>query len=110
MLLTLDKSLNSIQKKSRRYDIISDIINANNYQKYSEKRTEKLKNLLRSYNGMSRKIRSELEKLGFEIIEDGKHYKLKYYKDDRYQDVFAKTPSDERAGKNNATRLIKMVY
>lgn len=110
VLSTLDKSLNSIQKKSRRYDIISDIINANDYQKYSETKAVELKNLLRSYSGLSRKIRSELEKLGFKIIEDGKHYKLKYYEDDRYQDIFAKTPSDERAGRNNATRLIKMVY
>ena len=58
---------------------------------------------------MSGKLRQELKDLGFEITEDGKHYKLTYYNDERYTIIFGKTPSDVRSGKNNAQTVIKMV-
>ena len=52
----------------------------------------------------------QLIDLGFEITEDGKHYKVTYYGDDRYHTVFAKTPSDGRSGKNNAQAVIRMSF
>ena len=51
-----------------------------------------------------------IEPLGFEITEDGKHYKVSYYGDGRYQTVYAKTPSDGRSGKNNAQQTINMAF
>ena len=43
--------------------------------------------------------------MGFTITEDGKHYKLTYKNDPRYMITIAKTPSDTRAGSNNAARI-----
>ena len=60
--------------------------------------------------GGSQEMKKHLEDMGFVITEDGKHYKLTYYGDDRYQIIFSKTPSDFRTGKNSSQKLNKMVF
>lgn len=46
---------------------------------------------------------NEAEEAKFFWIEvDGKHYRLTFFGDDRYNTTVAKTPSDARAGKNIA--------
>lgn len=110
VLATLDNALSNIPPKSRRADVVKDILHSNHYQKLSETRAEKVKMLLRDYNGMSTRLRQEFEKLGFKIDAEGKHYKVTYFADERYQMVFAKTPSDGRSGKNNAATVIKIAY
>ena len=66
--------------------------------------------LLKGYDGMSGKLRQQLTSLGFTVTEDGKHYKLTYYGDERYVFSFAKSPSDFRSGKNNAGTVIKKIF
>ena len=48
-----------------------------------------------------------LEAMGMEITEDGIHYKVKYYGDDRYYTSIAKSASDHREGDNIAHHIIK---
>ena len=110
LLSALTDALSNMPEKSRRADVIRDIIENNDYQKKSEKRESEVKRLLRDYSGITGKLRQELEELGFVIMEDGKHYKITYYGDERYQAVFGKTPSDVRSGKNNAATVAKMFY
>ena len=110
LLSALTDALSNMPEKSRRADVIRDIIENNDYQKKSEKRESEVKRLLRDYSGITGKLRQELEQLGFVITEDGKHYKITYYGDERYQAVFGKTPSDVRSGKNNAATVAKMFY
>ena len=110
LLSTLSDALKTVTPKSRRADIIRDIIRNNDYQKLSVKKAEEIKRILKNYDGMSAKTRSALQALGFEITEDGKHYKVSYYGDGRYQTVYAKTPSDGRAGKNSAQQTINMAF
>lgn len=110
LLSALTDALSNMPEKSRRADVIRDIIENNDYQKKSEKRESEVKRLLRDYSGITGKLRQELEELGFVITEDGKHYKITYYGDERYQAVFGKTPSDVRSGKNNAATVAKMFY
>ena len=59
---------------------------------------------------MNHALKQTLQDLGFEIQEEGKHIKLTYYGDERYQIILAKTPSDGRAGRNNAATIIRKVY
>ena len=47
--------------------------------------------------------------LGITISEDGKHYKLTYNNDPRYMVTVGKTPSDNRAGNNNAALINKIM-
>lgn len=111
ILSVLEDALVNIQPKTRRADVVRDIIRSNDYQKLSEKHAEEVKRLLKNYNGMSGRLRQSLEEYGFSITEEGKHCKVTYYADERYHTVFAKTPSDgRRSGKNNAAIVVKMAF
>ena len=110
LLATLTEAAKGIQPKSRRADIVRDIIKNNNYQKLSAAKAEEAKRILKNYDGMSARTRQALKALGFEITEEGKHYKVTYYGDGRYQTTYSKTPSDGRTGKNSAQQTINMAF
>ena len=110
VLSTLTDALQNIPQQSRRRDVVEDIINNNGYQKLSEARAEEIKRMLKTYDGMSSKLRQDLESYGFEVNEDGKHYKILYNGDGRYTIVLSKTPSDWRTGKSSAQNLINIAF
>lgn len=110
LLSVLEDALGNIQPKTRRSDVVRDIIRNNDYQRLSKKHAEEVKKLLKNYDGMSGRLRQSLEEHGFKVTEEGKHCKVTYYSDERYYTVFAKTPSDGRSGKNNAAVVIKMAF
>jgi hypothetical protein len=110
ILEAISERLKDTLPKTRRYDVLSDILQKNNYEMLLEKRAARIKNLLKDYTGLSSILRQELLDLGFTITEEGKHYRLTYYGDGRYKTTFAKTPSDHRAGKNMVSDLTKKVY
>ena len=61
------------------------------------------------YTQMIPKIQKGLEELGFEITHNG-HYKAVYHGDERYILTYGSSPSDVRAGKNNASLTINEVF
>lgn len=109
ILSTLEKALESIPDKTRRADVVRDIIDNNGYERISESKAEEIKHLLKNYDGMSSKTRQALKDLGFEITEDGKHYKVTYHGDGRYQMAYSKTPSDVRTGKNMVQKTVNLI-
>ena len=101
------KSLKAATPKTRRYDVLNDILENNAYEKIHEERETIIKNLFKNYKTLSGIMRQELKDIGFEITDDGKHYRLTYYGDDRYKTTIAKTGSDWREGKNIAATILK---
>ena len=65
----LEDSLVSIPENSRKHDIVTDVLTANGFKHIGHIRNEKIKCLLKSYTGMTSKIRGGLEDLGFHIEE-----------------------------------------
>lgn len=110
ILETLSDATKGIQEGSRRSDVVKDIIESNEYQALSAAKAEEIKRLLKNYDGMSARTRQALKDLGFEITEDGKHYKVTYYGDGRYQSAFSKTPSDVRTGKNCSQEIMNLCF
>ena len=110
LLSTLEDALEDVPEKSRKRDVIIDILNSNNYRHITKDRNEQVKHLLKGYDGMSSKVRHGLEELGFQVEETNKHCKISYHGDNRYMVVFGSTPSDVRSGKNNAATLARMAY
>lgn len=98
------------KKDSRRWHIISDLMESNEFKGIPEKRREQLKNALRGYKTLNGSLKSLLETLGFEISDDGKHYKWTYYGDHRYVVTAAKTCSDSRAGMNLSAIIDKTMF
>ena len=52
-------------------------------------------------------MKQQLQELGLEVAEEGKHYRLTYFGDERYKTTVAKTGSDWREGKNIASTILK---
>ena len=110
ILTVLSDTLDSLPPKTRRGDVIRDILRNNEFKKMSKERAAMLKAALKNYSGMTGKLRQALEELGFVLTEDGKHIKATYYGDGRYHITLAKTPSDGRAGKNLVSETIKICF
>lgn len=109
LLDALAKAQQSAKPKSRRAAVLEDVLEHNDYQHVGEKRDKEVKDLLNGYKTMSGTLRQALKELGFVITEEGKHYRLTYYGDDRYQTTLAKTGSDWREGKNAASVITSMM-
>lgn len=108
ILSILDEELKKrAPKESRRNDVLSDIIKNNDFDNLNQKKKQEILNILGKYSGMNAKVKGELRNFGFQIEEDGKHYRLTYFKDKRYKTTLAKTPSDNRGGQNIAHEIQK---
>ncbi len=107
ILDAIDDSLKAVSPKTRRYDVLNDILEKNAYEKIREEREKTIKKIFKDYKTLSGVKRQKLKDIGFEITDDGKHYRLTYYGDDRYKTTIAKTGSDWREGKNIAKTILK---
>ena len=96
----LKKSLNNLHEDSRRQHIVSDIIEHNHSNSAKEEIKQKTQDIFGNYRRMTDEKRKELKNIGFEIISDSNHYKLRFKEDPRYQFSCSKTPSDQRSGRN----------
>lgn len=92
-------------KDSRREHVLKDILENNEYRHILEKKREKVQKIFSSYTKMNAALRQEIKDLGFDIMEDGKHYKLVYYGDERYKTTISKTGSDHRGGRNMGSKI-----
>lgn len=109
ILATLDEALTATEKATRKADVLEDILDNNPYYHLSEERKQRVKSLFKGYKNLTGAMRQELQSLGFEITEAGKHYKITYRGDQRYMVTVGKTPSDNRSGSNNAALINKMM-
>lgn len=109
VLGVLAEALNNTEKGTRLYDVLEDILENNPYQHLSDERKQRVKNLFKGYKTLTGAMKQELISLGFEISDDGKHYKITYQGDPRYMVTIGKTPSDNRAGSNNAGMINKIM-
>lgn len=109
ILGALDEVRTNSEAPTRRADILDDILHSNEYQHLSEQRKQRVKAMFKGYKNVSSAMKQELMDLGMTISDDGKHYKLTYRDDPRYMVTIGKTPSDNRAGNNNAALINKIM-
>ena len=110
MLAELEESHQRMDPKSRRAHIIEDILLHNEGPGRGKEEAEAILKTLSGYKTMDQRRRRELKNLGFVIKEEGKHIKLIYHGDSRYQFTCAKTPSSSRSGINSAKMIIKYIH
>ena len=103
-------ALEAAPEKTRRHDVLADILDANDYQDTAKERADKVLAVLTDYSGMTSALRSELQKLGFEIVSENGHYKLLYGGDARYMIIVSKTPSDVSTGVNCAKTITRNIF
>lgn len=107
ILDAIAEKLKNLGQKTRRWVVLNDVLQNNDYQEVSDERERIVKALFKDYKTLSGSMRQQLLELGFEVTEEGKHYRLTYYGDGRYKTTIAKTGSDWREGKNIASVIIK---
>jgi hypothetical protein len=95
---------------SRRQHVLEDLINANPASGARQALEEEIKTLLKTYQDMDAKTRNALARLGFDLTEEGKHYKAVFQGDGRYTFSLSKTSSDHRAGKNLASDINNTLF
>lgn len=106
----LQNAMRNTNDQSRRQDVIQAILDSNTCSRTLAARQEEIKNILRGYRNLNSTIRSDLQRMGFEISEDGKHHKLCYRGDQRYTFSLPKSGSDNRGGLNAATDIARRAF
>ena len=110
VLSAVRRDLAKTEQRTRRHDVLQDVLDANGYEGINEQRAAEAKRLLRNYSRMTPKIRKGLEDIGF-IFDKSDHQKIKYYGDDRYTVIYASTSSDKGCGgENNVHTTIKKAF
>lgn len=95
---------------TRRKHILDSIVEANRCEGSLDTIREKMKGCLKGYSRMTPTLEHELNEIGFTVTGDGKHYKLVFCGDGRYQGTLSKTASDRRSGQHLASDLIKKLF
>lgn len=106
----LKKEIAASEPYSRRRAVVEDLIVSNEQEGQRESMLDELKETLRQYSSMSSAARTTLERLGFEITEEGKHYKLIFRGDNRFPFTLPKTGSDYRGGLNAFSDMKKKLF
>ena len=110
ILQIMSKYWKTCKADSRRWHVISDLVENNEFKGLSEKRQKQLKNALRGYKTLNGSLKSLFGTLGFEMSDDSKHYKWTYYGDHRYIVTASKTGSDSRVGMNLSSIIDKLMF
>ncbi|MBR4765453.1 MAG: hypothetical protein IK085_01675 [Clostridia bacterium] len=109
ILSILEEEYKKVKDGTRRHDLITDLLENNDYKRTVDERKREITRLLTGYKGMNGNLRSGLRDLGFDIRE-GNHYVLTYCCDERYYTCLAKTPSDGRGNKNEIAEIINEMF
>ena len=92
-------------KGRRSFHVISDILEHNSVTDNPSIMKNELRGALK--NGMmSATAKAALKGMGFEIEDDGTHFKIVYKGDDRYRFSVSRTPSDGRSNKNTISDIL----
>ena len=110
VLEALTSALKGCGDGSRRQHILSDLIDANALSNQREELRSQIKKIFHDYRDMDGKTRNVLTRLGFNLSEEGKHWKAVFQGDGRYTFTFSKTASDHRSGKNTASDVNKILF
>jgi hypothetical protein len=99
-----------VRQGSRRAHILQSILDVNNPYGEIEKSADEVKSLLREYRSMDARTRAGLTRLGFELSEEGKHWKIVFQGDTRYTFTLPKTGGDFRGGLNTVSDINNILF
>lgn len=106
----LKRAVENSPKESRRNHVLSSLISANPVEDSASEYAATIKSILSTYRSLESSVAHDLEEMGFEITSDGKHHKLVFRGDGRYQVSMPKTSSDHRAGKNLVSEINRLLF
>lgn len=110
VLAALKDAVGRVAQGSRRDHVLRDLLKANPPHGEAEKMREELKALLRDYRSMDGKTQTALTRMGFDLSDDGKHWKAVFQGDARYTFALPKTGSDHRGGLNMVSDINNKLF
>ncbi len=110
VISALEEALRAVRDNSRRQHILNDLLSVNKSSGNGRRIEGGIKSLFKSYRDMDSRMKGALVKMGFEITEDGKHYKAIFQGDGRYTFAIPRTSSDHRAGRNTASDINNVLF
>ena len=110
LVFALGIALKSLDPDGRRRDLIDAVLVANPPSTTADDYAERIKRTFAASGDLTGNARRVLEDLGFEIVDEGRHYKAVFQGDGRYTFTISKTSSDHRAGKNLASVILRTLF
>jgi hypothetical protein len=95
---------------SRSKHILSSLLENNQQTPEKNTREQLLRKALTDYRSMDKSTSRQLKELGFELSEEGKHWKIIYNGDSRYTYILPKTGSDYRGSLNAISDISNIIF
>lgn len=100
LLSILEQVKSKYEENSRAHHIIDSLLAANEIVGTCKRVLDAVEQAFAGNGRLNSSSKSQLRSVGFEIQEEGAHYKIVFNKDPRYTFIASKTPSDYREGLN----------
>ncbi|WP_031521269.1 hypothetical protein [Siccibacter colletis] len=110
ILASIKSTLINTKENSRSHHILTSLLSNNQSTLETEIRSQKLRKALNDYRSMDRNTSKQLKDLGFELSEEGKHWKIIYNGDSRYTYILPKTGSDYRGSLNAISDINNIIF
>lgn len=110
VLYALGLAVTSLESDGRRWHIVQDVLATVKGSGTDVEMAEEVKKCFASSGDLTGSSRRTLENLGFEILDDGRHFRALYQGDGRYAFTISKSSSDHRAGKNLASQINRTLF
>jgi len=110
ILEAMNIAIVNTKENSRKMHIISSLIENNRKSDETELREKKLRRALNDYRRMDNSTSRQLKELGFELTEEGKHWKIIYNGDLRYTYILPKSGSDYRGSLNAISDISNIIF
>ncbi len=111
VLESLKTAVRNTPDRTRKRSLLEAVVASNAPSNKRKEISEKIKRLFRDYRGLSGQLRGELERMGFEIVKEGGHYKM--YLAGQVGGIcvtFPATPGDVMAGRAMTTTILNTFF
>ncbi len=100
LLTILNCIKEKMNKDTRGYELLSSILDANDYCNHGKKLLKELKIILNRGGKVNKSTKADLNNIGFDVIEEKGHPKLIFHNNQKYKFPVSGTPGSSRDGKN----------
>lgn len=100
LLTILNCIKEKINKDTRSYELLSSVLDANDYCNHGKQLLGELKKILYKGGKVNKATKADLNSIGFDVIEEKGHPKLIFHNNQKYKFPISGTPGSSRDGKN----------
>lgn len=100
LLTLLHCAFEKLDKNTRGYELLSSILEANEFCNHGKNILGELKTILYRGGKLNKSSKADLRNIGFDVIEEKGHPKLLFHNNQKYKFPISGTPGSDKSGKN----------